>query len=109
MSSDAAFYRWGVGSGYGDCYAWTEVRGCQLGQKILENDGSVCLVFHRLHVGMELPVTVPVVQYAVKDTACFHVAAGPPTSLCFRYTHHGEISHPLVGPGGESRVAVFYV
>ena len=63
-------------------------------------------LFYCVHVGVELPVTVPVVQCMLTDMARSQVAADPPTIFFrFRYASHGKISHPLVGPGGAGFVA----
>ena len=40
------------------------------------------LLFRRLHVGVDLPVTVPAVQCTLTDMARSYVAADPPT-ICF--------------------------
>ena len=63
--------------------------------------------FHRMRVGVELPVTAPVVQCTPKGIARSHVAAGPPTVFLCWYASHGEIYHLFVGPGGEGFVAGF--
>ena len=63
--------------------------------------GYVVVLSHCLHVGVELPVTVPVVQCMLTDMARCHVAAGPPTILFWvRYASHDQMYH-LMGPGGK--------
>ena len=61
--------------------------------------------FDRLDVGVELPVTAPVVHYALKGIARSHVEAGTPRrvrlALSFSMLLSGETLVPPCGPEGR--------
>ena len=61
--------------------------------------------FHRLHVGVELPVTAPMVQCALKGIARSHVEAGTPRRVrlpvSFSMLLTGETLVPSWGPEGN--------
>ena len=64
--------------------------------------GFVFFLFHRLHVGVELPVTVPVVQCTRTDLARSQVAADPLYRFfCFASVRisRGKFSSPREATG----------
>ena len=61
--------------------------------------------FHQLRVGVELLVTAPVVQCALRSMARTHVTAGTPRRVRLPVPFGGN-PHSHVGPGGESVVVV---
>ena len=59
-------------------------------------------LFHCLHVGVELQVTVPVVHCTLTDMARSRAAANPPTiSFWSRYSSHRKNTIPSWGPRGR--------
>ena len=90
------------GSGYGDCYACMEARGCRFGQKCQDNSRlRIFFLFHRLHLRVELSVTVPVVQCTLTDMARSHVATEPSTVFFVGQFLMGKKKIAPWGPGGK--------
>ena len=99
-------------SGTESSTAWTLIEfasWCCLSESNLANSisGKFAAVqyFHRLRVGVELPVTAPVVQCALKGIARSHVSAGTPCRVrlpvSFGMILTGGIFIPSWGPEGR--------
>ena len=93
-----------------DFASWCCVSEGNLANIISEKFAAVQYL-HRLKEGVELPITVPVVQCALKGIVRSHVAAGTPRrvrlTVSFGMLFDGGNSHPLMGSGGEGVVDVF--